>query len=51
VHYTPESFVLRGCQIVGSYAVQPMWADGHGSGLYLFSVLRRLGGEENVGVA
>ena len=51
VHYTPESFILRGCQIVGSYAVQPMWADGHGSGLYLFSVLRRLGGAENLGVA
>ncbi len=43
VHYTPESFALRGWQIVGGYAIQPTWADGHGSGLYTFQYLRRLG--------
>lgn len=42
VSYTPESFVLRGCQNVGGYALQPTWADGHGTGLYTFSYLRRL---------
>lgn len=42
VTYTPESFELRSCQIVGGYALQPTWADGHGTGLYTFPYLRRL---------
>ncbi len=43
VTYTPQSFELRGYQIVGGYAVQPTWGDGHGTGLYTFPFLRRLG--------
>ena len=34
-----------GCQVVGGYALQPAWGDGHGSGLYTFPYLRRLAGE------
>lgn len=45
VVYTPESFVLRGFQVVGGYALQPSWADGHGTGLYTFPYLRRLAAE------
>ena len=43
VHYTPESFELRSYSLVGGYAVQPNWGDGHGTGLYSFAFLRRLG--------
>jgi DUF971 family protein len=43
VSYTLESFVLRGWQIIGGYALQPTWGDGHGTGLYSFSYLQRLG--------
>ena len=43
IEYTPESFVLRSWQMVGGYALQPFWADGHGSGLYTFPLLQRLG--------
>ena len=43
VTYTPASFELRGYQIVGGYALQPTWGDGHGTGLYTFPYLRRLG--------
>ena len=43
VIYTPESFDLRGFAVVGGYAVQPSWGDGHGTGLYSFAFLRRLG--------
>jgi len=43
VTYTPSSFELRGYQIVGGYALQPTWGDGHGTGLYTFPYLRRLG--------
>lgn len=42
VSYTLESFVLQRCEIVGGYALQPLWADGHGSGLYSFPYLRKL---------
>jgi DUF971 family protein len=43
VNHTPPSFDLRGWQIVGGYALQPTWGDGHGTGLYTFPYLRRLG--------
>ena len=43
VTYTPQSFVLRGWQVIGGYAVQPTWGDGHGTGLYTFQYLQRLG--------
>jgi len=42
VSYTPASFELVGWQVVGGYAIQPRWADGHETGLYSFAYLRRL---------
>lgn len=42
VSYTPASFELRGFAVVGGYAIQLTWGDGHGSGLYSFPYLRRL---------
>ena len=42
VTYTPKSFELRGWQMVGGYAFQPSWADGHGTGLYTFPYLRKV---------
>ncbi len=45
VTYTPASFELKKFNIVGGYAVQPEWGDGHDSGLYSFQYLRRLAGE------
>jgi DUF971 family protein len=38
----PEAFRLLKLQLVGGYAVQPVWADGHSTGLYSFDYLRRL---------
>jgi DUF971 family protein len=43
VTYTDESFQLVGFELVGGYAVQPRWADGHNTGIYSFTYLRRLG--------
>ena len=43
VTYSPESFRLTGFDIVGGYALQPRWADGHSTGIYSFTYLRRLG--------
>ena len=39
---TPGAFQLLRCSIVGGYAVQPLWADGHGTGLYSFDYLKRV---------
>jgi len=39
---TADSFQLVGLQQVGGYALQPVWADGHESGLFTFDFLRRL---------
>ena len=50
LHKGPEkplsarSFQLTRLELVGGYAVQPFWADGHGSGIFSFDYLRRLAG-------
>jgi DUF971 family protein len=40
----PRSFQLTRLEMIGSYAVQPVWADGHRSGLFSFDYLRRIAG-------
>ncbi|MCE0482703.1 MAG: DUF971 domain-containing protein [Methylacidiphilales bacterium] len=42
VSYGPGSFDLREIRFVGGYALQPVWNDGHDSGLYSFRMLRAL---------
>ena len=42
VSYSENSFDLVGFEIVGGYAIQPRWADGHSTGIYSFQYLRRL---------
>ena len=42
VSYTGNSFELAGFDLVGGYAVQPRWRDGHATGIYSFQYLRRL---------
>jgi DUF971 family protein len=42
VRYGPQSFALREFQVVGGYALQPTWNDGHNTGLYAFPYLRKL---------
>jgi DUF971 family protein len=38
----PSAFQLVRIATVGGYAVQPLWGDGHGTGLYSFDYLRRV---------
>ena len=42
VKYTDESFELVGFDLVGGYALQPRWKDGHSTGIYSFTYIRRL---------
>jgi DUF971 family protein len=39
---TALAFQLRGLNLVGSYGVQPSWADGHSSGIYPFEYLHQI---------
>jgi DUF971 family protein len=41
---SPLAFELRQIGRVGSYAIQPVWADGHASGIFSFDYLRKVAG-------
>jgi DUF971 family protein len=40
---TENSFKLIRINNVGGYAINPVWADGHSTGIYSFEYLKRLG--------
>ena len=39
---TQAAFQLRALNRIGTYAIQPIWADGHATGLYSFDYLRQV---------
>ena len=39
---TPLAFELKRIDRVGGYAIQPVWGDGHSSGLFSFDYLKRI---------
>jgi len=41
----PQSSQLQRLEWIGSYAVQPVWGDGHATGIYAFDYLRQLAEE------
>jgi DUF971 family protein len=40
--FASNSFELVKITSVGGYAIQPVWADGHSSGIFSFDYLRRM---------
>jgi DUF971 family protein len=40
---TAQSLRLVRLETVGAYAIQPIWGDGHNSGIYAYDYLRQLG--------
>ena len=42
VSYGEHSFELRSFKLIGGYALQPTWNDGHNTGIYSFRYLRAL---------
>lgn len=40
----PSAFQLRLIASVGGYAIQPVWADGHATGIFSFDYLKRVAG-------
>ncbi len=48
--YDPDrAFQMKSYIIVGGYAFQPTWGDGHSTGLYTFPSLRELGRDAELG--
>ncbi len=43
---SPQAFKLKRLNLVGGYAVQPAWADGHSTGLYSFEYLKNVANAE-----
>ena len=43
---TPKAFELVRLTAVGGYAVQPVWGDGHSSGIYSYDYLQRVAEED-----
>jgi DUF971 family protein len=41
---TSKAFELVRIEMVGGYAVQPIWADGHSTGIYSFDYLKQVAG-------
>lgn len=39
---SPAAFQIVRVSLVGGYGIQPTWADGHGSGIFPFEVLKVL---------
>lgn len=49
---TPRSsYVLVSMERVGNYAIQPVWDDGHSSGIYTWDFLRKLCPQEHAATA
>lgn len=44
---TPSAFQLVRFSPVGGYAIQPVWADGHATGIYSFDYLKKLAAENS----
>ena len=42
VELGPRAFDMEKFEIVGGYALQPYWADGHSSGIFSYSYLLEL---------
>ena len=43
---TAAAFQLVRLIRVGGYAIQPVWADGHNTGIFSFEYLKRVAGEK-----
>ena len=46
---SPAAFQPVRFESVGGYAIQPVWADGHNTGIFSFDYLRRVAGENPKG--
>lgn len=49
---TPKrTYTVKNLELVGNYALQPVWDDGHSSGIYTWDYLKRLCPPQEVGAS
>lgn len=46
IELTPASYKLMEIKRVGGYGINPVWGDGHGSGIYSYDYLKRLADQD-----
>ncbi len=46
---SPEMYKVKDIQVVGGYAIQITWKDGHNTGIYTWDYLKKLAEDENNG--
>ncbi len=46
VALSPKAFQLAQLTVIGSYAIQPVWGDGHASGIFPFDYLIKVSASE-----
>jgi DUF971 family protein len=44
--YSSVQLTLKDIKIVGAYALQLYWQDGHNTGIYIYDFLKQLGDEQ-----
>ena len=45
----PKMYKIQNIQLVGSYAIQVSWQDGHNTGIYSWDYLHKLAEDESTG--
>jgi DUF971 family protein len=45
----PEGYLVKSIQLVGGYAIQIVWGDGHSTGIYTWDYLKQLSGDQDTG--
>lgn len=47
IKLTPRSYILLRIDNIGGYGLQPVWGDGHNSGIFSYPMIRKIGEEQN----
>ena len=48
---TPEMYKIKNIEIVGGYAIQITWKDGHDTGIYSWAYIKKLGENQSSGTS
>ena len=48
---TPEMYKIKNIEIVGGYAIQITWKDGHDTGIYSWDYIKKLGENQSSGTS
>ena len=44
---TPEMYMIKNIEVVGEYAIQITWKDGHNTGIYTYEYLKQLDNDQS----